>query len=635
MELPPVTSAPTSARPSTPASPPSAPTASPSAPAGDQPAAPTAAGRGVPSRNTDSFIPFGRPATRQPSTPAPAARATPPPRPPSESAEGAAFRTRTQDFRQTLSDARSVRSQLDALPKDDPKRAGLEKRLGELEGTLKKTTGYTLDTAPKPGTLWMDPRMQRNVEPGAKQFPAGKPVTEPPRPSDVLFGGGKTLTLRGADGKERTFKNAEEYQKYVADTRAARGMPRKDGDPVGVHLTMMGGGGQGKRYLAAMNEMLELGVVPTSVSGTSAGSIGAALIAAGADPKKVSEFMLDPRLQQRMSDANAFNTLDQVLREMTGIKDRPVTFADLKMPLQIVATKFSDTQPPPGQGDLTQAANRRFVFSQENTPNTPVALAVRASMAIPAVYDPVRMVDPTTGREVHLYDGGILDNLPTDTAPKGQPIVGLSLWDRGTLAPRGDNVAERRPLAAGNLDTTSSWYGLRNGRDALNMQAAAARRADDYRDVTQPRPGQFHLGLPTWNLEDPRQRNTVLGFDWDKKVDPELDKQTAGVTRDFFRKFLGDLTDPKKSGTNTSTTAPKDPSFDRKVTLDGKEWSAAYDGKGSLTFSSGDQRHSIRFTREQAEQLHLDHQTFKDMAGQLLHLLREELEKQARMKKAG
>src|SRR5262249_47244892 len=152
----------------------------------------------------------------------------------------------------------------------------------------------------------------------------------------------------------------------------------------------------------------ELGVVPTSVSGTSAGSIGAALIAAGADPKKVAEFMQDPKLQDVMSNPDAFDTLDKVLREITGIKDRPVTFADLKMPLQICATTFSDTQPPPGKGDLTQVANRRFIFSQENTPNTPVALAVRASMAIPLVYDPVRMVDPTTGREVHLYDGGIL-----------------------------------------------------------------------------------------------------------------------------------------------------------------------------------------------------------------------------------
>ena len=31
----------------------------------------------------------------------------------------------------------------------------------------------------------------------------------------------------------------------------------------------------------------------------------------------------------------AFNYFDQKLRELTGIKDRPVTFADLKIPLQL------------------------------------------------------------------------------------------------------------------------------------------------------------------------------------------------------------------------------------------------------------------------------------------------------------
>ncbi|HVE83799.1 MAG TPA: patatin-like phospholipase family protein [Myxococcales bacterium] len=551
-----------------------------------------------------------------------------------ESAEGSTFRTQTQDFRQTLAEARQVRAQLDALPPGDDQRKPLETRLQALDGTLQRTTGYTSATAPKPGTLWMDPRLQRGAQPSATRFPAGTPVTRPPRPEDALFAGGRTLALRGPDGKERTFKNADEYRKFVADTRAARGMPRKDGDLQGVHLTMMGGGGQGKRYLAAMNEMLELGVVPTSVSGTSAGSIGAALIAAGADPKRVAQFMTDPRLQQNMNNANAYQTLDSVLRDITGIKDRPVTFADLKMPLQIAATTFSDTQPPAGRDDLTQAANRRFIFSQETTPNTPVALAVRASMAIPLVYDPVRMVDPTTGREMHLYDGGILDNLPTDTAPAGQPVVGLSLWDQGTLAPTGDNVARPAPLPAGNIETTTWGSGLRNANTAMDMVRQSARRADDYRDVTQPRPGQFHLGLPTWNLEDPRQRNTVLGFDWDPKVDPELDKQTTAVTRDFFRRFLGDIGDPRKAGTNTSTAAPADRSFERKVAVNGNEYTARYDGKNSLVFSRAGERHLIRFTPAQAERMLLDHQTFGDMPGQLRHLLREHLAELEQMKKA-
>jgi NTE family protein len=569
----------------------------------------------------------------QPAAPAaPAAPATPTV---GQSTEGNAFRTNTNDFRTQLSQARDLRSQLDKLPADDPKRKDLETKLADADDKLKKSTGYTSETAPKPGTQFIDPRLQRGATPNAKDFPVGKPVTEPAKPNDVLFGGGKTPTITGPDGKERTFKTPEEYSKFVADNRAAAGMPKKDGDPIGVHLTMMGGGGQGKRYMAALNEMLSQGIVPTSASGTSAGSIGAAMIAAGGDPKKVADFMRDPNLQRNMNDANAYNTLDQKLRELTGIKDRPVTFADLKMPLQIVATKYSDTQPDPGKADLTQVDNRRFIFSQETTPNTPVALAVRASMAIPGVYDPVRMVDPTTGREVHLYDGGILDNLPTDTAPKGQPVVGLSLWDQGSLAPEGPNVARRQPLVAGNIDTTGTGHGWSNGATALTMRNAAATRADDYRDVTQPKPGQFQLALPTWNLEDPSQRNEVLAFKWDPKVDPKLDTQTRAVTRDFFKQYMGDLGDPKKSGSNTNVTVPKDLSFDRTLSVNGQDYNAKYDGK-ALTFTpKNGEPVSVPFTPGLARRLQLDNQTFGDMDAQLGLLLRQELEKQAKMKKAG
>src|ERR1051326_6573523 len=152
----------------------------------------------------------------------------------------------------------------------------------------------------------------------------------------------------------------------------------------------------------------------------------------------------------------AYKFFDETLANLTGIHDRPVTFADLKMPLQIIAAKYSDSNPPAGQKDLSKWENRTFVFSQQTTPNTPVALAMRASMAIPGVFDPVEMVDPTTGRTVQLTDGGSLDNFPLGYNHDGLPTVGLNLNEPNTNHPKAiENNLPTLPLPKGQLNATN------------------------------------------------------------------------------------------------------------------------------------------------------------------------------------
>ena len=141
-------------------------------------------------------------------------------------------------------------------------------------------------------------------------------------------------------------------------------MPVKDGEPVGVHLSLQGGGGKGKRYGAMVAEMYESGVVPTSLSGTSAGSIAAAFVATGAGPEELQKMAQDPRLAKLydfdldMNDGGilngekAFEFIDSELRRLTGIKDRPVTFADLKVPLQILAAKSYDSASRDGMASV-------------------------------------------------------------------------------------------------------------------------------------------------------------------------------------------------------------------------------------------------------------------------------------------
>ncbi|PTL83271.1 patatin-like phospholipase family protein [Vitiosangium sp. GDMCC 1.1324] len=539
----------------------------------------------------------------------------------------------TKDFRETLGKVRQLSLELEMTPATSPRRAELQKALDAAEGKLKAESGYTRTTAPRPGALWVDPQFFAKELPGGKlnasQFPTGTPVTKPPAPMDFLFGKGPHELKLGEGPTARTVRTPEQYRAAVAARRAELGMPVKDGEPVGVHLSLQGGGGKGKRYGAMLAEMYDLGVVPTSLSGTSAGSIAAAFAATGAGPEQIQALAKDPRLSNLydwdldmkdgglLNGQKAFELVDQELRRLTGITDRPVTFADLKVPLQILATKDYDTGA--GPGGMTSAKDRIFVFSQETTPDTPVALAVRASMAIPGVFEPVQVVDPTTGRRVHLVDGGALDNLPMGYNKNDLPQIGASLTSRASGHPA-SHQDTTKPLPSGNLDSTNVLWNALNG---YTLMKDSGSDYNDYLDRTQPKTNQFMLSLPTWDLTDPSKSDSTLKFGYDDKVDPALDSQSREVTRDFLRNFLDDLKVPGSKGTNYSANVPKNLSFDVPVDVKGKHYQVSYAGGDTLvaTPADGGKRIELAVGRQRIEAMYLDNMAFGDLKSQLAYTL--------------
>jgi NTE family protein len=527
----------------------------------------------------------------------------------------------TQDFRESLSKVRSLATELELVPPSHPRHNEVKEALAKAEGDLKAKYGYTRATAPKPGHMWVDPQFMAKELPGGKisasRLATGTPVTKPPEPLDFLFGG-------KADGAAQ----AQAYQQAVAARRAELGMPIQDGKPIGVHMSLEGGGGRGKRYAAMLSEMRELGVVPTSLTGTSAGSIAAAFAATGASPDQIDAIAKDPRLQKLydfdldlkdgglLNGNAAYELFDAKLRELTGIKDRPVTFADLKVPLQLVAAKSYDSAAPNG---FPTTKDRIFVFSQETTPDTPVALAMRASMAIPGVFEPVQMVDPTTGRSIHLTDGGSLDNLPMGYAKNNLPQIGAALVGQDANHPS-NAKGTAKPLPTGQLDATNVLWNAVNGYTFLKDNAT---NAADFRDRTSPGANQFMLSVPTWNLENPKQGNSTLGFGYDPKVDPILDKQTRQVTRDFLKNFMDDMRVPGSRGTNVTTEIPKDLRFNEQVTVNGQKYDVSYNGGDNLVAvnTATGKKSDLKLGQKKIEAIYLDHLAYGDLKAQLAHAL--------------
>ncbi len=536
----------------------------------------------------------------------------------------------TAEFRAVGGQVRRLQAELAGIPKSDPRYAQVEAQFKSAEQSLQSKFGYTAQTLPKAGATWVDPQFLGGELSAGKMtsenFPTGRPVTQPPAAMDQALRDG-VLELQMHDGRKVTVTSPEQYRAVIAENRAALGMPRTDGDPIGAHLTFQGGGGKGKRYGAAVAELYAQGVVPTSVSGASAGAIAAAMVAGGADPVQLQKIVTHPQLSKLydldlgdvqggvLNGNAAYEFIDQQLRELTGIHDRPVTFADLKVPLQVVATKMSDSHPEPGTEDMTQLKNRLFVFSQETTPDTPVALAIRASMAIPGVFDPVQMVDPTTGREVQLTDGGVLDNLPMGLNRADLPVIGMSLGSQADNHPSG-KTARPKPMPEGNIDVGNL---AKNGYWGYKMNKDSAANVDDWRNRTQPQPGQFMLTVPTWNLENPKEGNSTLGFGWDPKVDPKLDQQGRKVTQDFLREFMDDFGKPGASGSNLHTKVPDNLHFSLEVKTRGKTYVATYSGGDKVQFQEkgGRDKFDVKLGKDKVEAFYLDHMSFGDLAPKL------------------
>ena len=195
-----------------------------------------------------------------------------------------------------------------------------------------------------------------------------------------------------------------------------------------------GGGCKAVAFIGAYESALENGVCFTEFAGTSAGSIFAAIIAAGASVEEMKNFIdsldvdyliskaqkkrgffgriglhflklsgkyfmhLKPSmvtaivstlLDNGMCDAKVLeNIIEKELQHILNI-DTQVRFSDLKFPLTIIASDI--------KGHTVK------VWNKKDNPNESVAKAVSCSCAIPGYFKPV------DGR---YLDGGLLSNLP-------------------------------------------------------------------------------------------------------------------------------------------------------------------------------------------------------------------------------
>jgi NTE family protein len=185
-----------------------------------------------------------------------------------------------------------------------------------------------------------------------------------------------------------------------------------------IGVALGAGGAKGLSHIAFLQALDELGVRPAVIAGTSIGAVIGALYAAGVSGDRLSQLVKDIGFRDLYKIVLDFSILSQsAIFTGKGVEDFlsreiPVrTFEELEIPLKVVATNFWDRRP--------------VVFESGN-----LITAIRASMAMPAIFEPVLLNDTV------LIDGGAVNPLPYDLIrPECDLTIAIDVSGEKTYAP--------------------------------------------------------------------------------------------------------------------------------------------------------------------------------------------------------
>jgi NTE family protein len=207
-----------------------------------------------------------------------------------------------------------------------------------------------------------------------------------------------------------------------------------------TNLVFEGGGVKGIAYAGALQVLTDCGILPQikQVAGTSAGAITATLVALGYTAPEIKSIIMDMDFKKfedgwdplrlpteyGLYKGDAFLTWIQKMIAGKARKGPNATFADLYdqsgIGLFVFATDLNIY-------DVKQ-------FSHLDTPNVPIAEAVRASMSIPMFFKAWKFSNNLP--DDHIYvDGGVVLNYPltvfdSPQFPDNPQTLGFFLYDK-------------------------------------------------------------------------------------------------------------------------------------------------------------------------------------------------------------
>ncbi len=211
-----------------------------------------------------------------------------------------------------------------------------------------------------------------------------------------------------------------------------------------------------------------------------------------------------------------------------------VHFGDLR-------TNEADSSLPPHHAyrlvvmtsDVSQGELRRLPWDYPRYGLDPdqvrVVDAIRASMAIPFFYSPVKVKDRVTGSESWLVDGGLLSNFPVDVfdrsdgKPPRWPTIGIKLSARP-----GSMQGVRNPIAGSASLTRAMLLTMMGAHDQLVLDDPAVLARTISVDTMKVRATDFDIDRATQDQLYENGRQAATAFlagvantpGWDGAPDP-------------------------------------------------------------------------------------------------------------------
>jgi NTE family protein len=268
--------------------------------------------------------------------------------------------------------------------------------------------------------------------------------------------------MNGDNISRRTFLTTMAVATVAASVQSEARQVRDKSD---IGLALGGGGARGLAHVLMFEVFDDLGVKPRRIAGTSIGAIMGALYASGLSAKEIRELIAawmsteSKKWSRAMVSMNIFKWIDLIdpglgkgglisSDKFLGFLHQAIkqtTFQKLNIPLKIVATDF-------WKGE-------QVVFERGE-----LLPAVKASMALPGIFDPVSI-----GGRIFI-DGGTVNPLPYD----------LLLRESGTTVAIdvSGSITDRRDELPSFFDTTLRTFHVMG--QAILEDKLQLRRPDIY-----------------------------------------------------------------------------------------------------------------------------------------------------------
>jgi len=224
-----------------------------------------------------------------------------------------------------------------------------------------------------------------------------------------------------------------------------------------IGVVLGGGGAKGAAHIGVLKYLEEVGIPIDYVAGTSIGSIIGGLYAMGYSPDELADLIANMNWSEYVGNSIDRTTmsLETRQRNSTTIINLPFSldrFIHDRQPMGVIPTAFvNNTALINLFNDLCVGYQKEMDFNDLPIPFACVATdirkgeevvirhgsvptAMRASMAIPGVFSPVKM-----GNHI-LVDGGLVNNFPVDviTEMGADIIIGVEVTDADTVISEDD-----------------------------------------------------------------------------------------------------------------------------------------------------------------------------------------------------